>query len=74
MEPDLALVIGLFFIGLSILLTISALTASRSAAAGIFAFITGTLLVGFAFVNVHGSYSIAEIPQILMSVVSRYLM
>jgi len=73
MDTDLALVLGLVIAALSIPSILSALTDNRAPrASAITVLIAGGLIV-FALLGKPGGYRIAEIPDVFVNVIARFL-
>jgi hypothetical protein len=73
MDPDLLLVIGLVVGILAVPSMLSALSESRAPrAAAIVVLIAGVLVV-VAMQTKGGGYTIAEIPQVFLNVIGRYI-
>jgi len=73
MDSDLALIIGLGLVALSIPSAVSAYSDARPQRASAVTFLIGGALVLAALVTHPGGYGIAEVPDVFFSVVARYI-
>ncbi|MDQ2066372.1 hypothetical protein Q9295_08305 [Xinfangfangia sp. CPCC 101601] len=73
MDPDLFLTIGIVLVVLTIPSLLSAWTEGRPPRMGAVVFFAGAALVALALTQKPGSYSVDEIPKVMLSVVGRYV-
>ncbi|MHA7828727.1 MAG: hypothetical protein ACX93P_14320 [Roseovarius sp.] len=73
MDPDLALIVGLVLIILSIPSMIAAFSDGHAPRVAAFTIIAGGALLVWAISTKPGGYTIREVPDTFVSVVARYL-
>lgn len=73
MNADLYLVIGLIVVAFSIPAIISAFSESRAPRAAAIMVMIGGGLIALAVYQTPGGYQIADIPEVFVRVVSRYI-
>ncbi len=73
MDPDLALIIGLVLIVMSIPSIIAAVTDGHAPRVAAFTIIAGGALMVWAITSKPGGYSIRDVPDTFVRVVARYL-
>jgi hypothetical protein len=73
MDTDLALVLGLVIAALSIPSILSAISDSRAPRASAITILIGGGLIVFAVTGKPGGYQLAEVPDIFVNVVARYM-
>jgi len=73
MDPDLVFVIGIVIGGLSIPLLLAAFTDGRLPRAAILLILVSMGMIGFAVLNQPAGYPIAEIPNVFVDVIARYV-
>ena len=73
MDPDLALIIGLVLIVLSIPSIIAALTEGHAPRVAAIAIIGGGAMMVWAISTKPGGYTIRDVPDTFVKVVARYL-
>ena len=73
MDPDLAVVFGVLLGVFSIPAVMSAISDGRAPKVAAFAIIASGGLILWAITEKPGGYSINEIPDLIVSVIARYL-
>ena len=73
MDPDLALVLGIIIGGFSIPSILSALSDSRAPRASALTVLISGLLILYAVQEKPGGVTLAEVPDIFVNVVARYI-
>ena len=73
MDPDLALVLGLLITALSIPSMLSAFSDRRAPRASIVTILIGGGLIIYAVHAQPGGYAINQVPNVVASVIARYL-
>ena len=73
MDPDLALIVGLVLIVMSIPSIIAAVTDGHAPRVAAFTIIAGGALMIWAITSKPGGYTIRDVPDTFVRVVARYL-
>ncbi len=73
MDPDLALTLGLVIAAFSVPSILSALSDRRAPRASALTVLIGGGLILYAIQGKPGGYAMAQIPDVFVSVVGRYL-
>jgi hypothetical protein len=73
MDTDLALVIGIIFAALSVPSILSALSDKRAPRASAITILIAGGLILFAIQGKPGGYNLAEVPDIFVNVIARYM-
>ena len=73
MDPDLALILGLVLIVLSIPSMVAAFSDGHAPRVAAFTLIAGGVMVIWAITTKPGGYTIRDVPDTFMTVVGRYL-
>lgn len=74
MDPDLALVLGLVLVVLSVPSILSALSDSRGPRASAITILIGGGLVVYALQSSVGGYSLEELPEVFSRVLANYVL
>jgi hypothetical protein len=73
MDPDLALILGIVLVVLSIPSIVAALTDGHAPRVAAITVIAGGALVVWAITSKPGGYTIRDVPDTFITVVGRYL-
>lgn len=73
MDADLALVIGIVFAALSVPSILSAITDRRAPRASAITILIAGGLIVFAIQGKPGGYRLAQIPDVFVSVIARFI-